>query len=384
MHTNFDVIIIGGGSVGTPLALYLAQLGLRVLVVEKNASIGQGSNKTAIGGIRATHSDFTKIHLCQHSLKVFSTWKDKYGDDIEWQQGGYIFLAHSKSDQEKLSNLTKWQVEQGLDIQYLSPLDLVNIVPFLNPTSLLGGTFSPNDGHASSLLAIYSMFLHAQRLGASFHFNENCGGFITEKNKIIGIFTNKKKYYSKFIIIANGAWAADLCGKLQIHLQVTPDAHEAGITEPVQKFFSPLIVDMRQMADSENFYFYQNALGQVMFCLTPYPQQWGFNTEESSRFLPLAAQRLIEIMPICANLRVRRVWRGLYPMTPDGLPYIGIIPEYDGLILAVGMCGQGFMLGPGIADLLSRLIVENLTHRDHEILEKLSHNRKSTDQEMLK
>jgi sarcosine oxidase subunit beta len=70
-----DFIIIGAGSVGTPLAWQLAQSGAKVLVLDKNASVGQGSNKNAIGGIRATHSDPAKIQICLKSLEIFSGWK---------------------------------------------------------------------------------------------------------------------------------------------------------------------------------------------------------------------------------------------------------------------------------------------------------------------
>jgi sarcosine oxidase subunit beta len=83
---TYDVIIIGAGSVGTPAAYYLARAGFKVLVLESVASVGQGSNKRAIGGIRATHSDPAKIRLCSRSLQIFSTFKESFGDDIEWDQ----------------------------------------------------------------------------------------------------------------------------------------------------------------------------------------------------------------------------------------------------------------------------------------------------------
>ena len=69
-----DVIVAGAGSVGIPTALALAERGLKVLVLDRSASPGQGSNKSAIGGVRATHSDPAKILLCQRSLEIFSKW----------------------------------------------------------------------------------------------------------------------------------------------------------------------------------------------------------------------------------------------------------------------------------------------------------------------
>ena len=79
MNMNFDIIVIGAGSVGVPIALYLAEKKFSVLVIESLASPGQGQNKKAIGGIRATHSDKAKIHISLESIDIFSTWKEMYG-----------------------------------------------------------------------------------------------------------------------------------------------------------------------------------------------------------------------------------------------------------------------------------------------------------------
>jgi len=73
--THYDAIIIGAGSVGTPTAFALAQAGVRTLVIDRMPSVGQGSNKHAIGGVRATHSDPAKIRLCMRSIEIMSTWK---------------------------------------------------------------------------------------------------------------------------------------------------------------------------------------------------------------------------------------------------------------------------------------------------------------------
>ena len=89
MSKRFDVIVIGAGSVGAPTAYFLSELGLKVLVLDELASSGQGQNKSAIGGIRATHSDPAKIQVCLQSLKIFSDWKRKIGTDIGWKEGGY-------------------------------------------------------------------------------------------------------------------------------------------------------------------------------------------------------------------------------------------------------------------------------------------------------
>src|SRR5688572_25020798 len=98
----YDVIVIGAVSVGNPTACSLAQAGLKVLVLDRRTAAGQGENKAAIGGVRATHSDPGKISLCMESLKIFSTWKEKYGFDIGWKPGGYCFPVYDEGTEKAL------------------------------------------------------------------------------------------------------------------------------------------------------------------------------------------------------------------------------------------------------------------------------------------
>ena len=383
-NQTFDVIIIGAGSVGTPTALFLAQAGARVLVIDQLASVGQASNKHAIGGIRATHSEPAKIYLCSRSLEHFSQWQDKYGDDIEWSKGGYSFVAYRQQEKDTLLGLLKIQQAMGLNIAWWDRDDLLEIAPDLNPDGLMGGTYSPNDGNASPLKSVFAFFKEAQKAGAVFHFHEKVHEICVEKGTIAGVKTDKDAYQSKILINAAGGWVAELSTLVAIKVPVRPDTHEAGITEPVKKMFEPMIVDIRPRTGSSNFYFYQHPTGKIIFCITPNPQIWGNRTVATSQFLPLAARRLIEIMPKMSNIRVRRTWRGTYPMTPDGSPILGKVDNLEGYILAVGMCGQGFMLGPGVGEILTHLVLKNLSEQETNVLKTLSLKREFSAIEKLK
>mgnify|MGYP000428985631 CR=1 FL=1 len=380
----YDVIIIGAGSIGTPTAFYLAREGFKVLVIDRNASPGQSSNKRAIGGLRATHSDPAKIRLCQRSLQIFSTWKETYGDEIEWYRGGYCFVAYRENEEKLLKEVLPLQKKYGLKIDWLEAEELRKLLPDINPRGLRGGTFSPEDGHASPLLAIEAFYRQARKAGAEFHFREEVISLNLQGGKIKGVQTDRASYGAEVVINAAGAWAAEVGRLAGLDLPVRPDSHEAAVTEPVKRFFDPMIVDIRPVEGSANYYFYQHATGQIIFCITPNPNIWGFDERETSSFLPLVARRMIELMPRLKNIRIRRTWRGLYPMTPDGFPIIGWVKEVEGFLLAVGMCGQGFMLGPGVAELLTRLVARKTTPEDEEILAYLSPYRQFVQEEKLK
>jgi sarcosine oxidase, subunit beta len=381
---HYDVIVVGAGSIGTPAAFYLSQAGLRTLVLDSRASPGQGSNKAAIGGVRATHSDPAKVRMCLRSLEIFSTWEETYGDDIGWYKGGYLFVAYRQREEKILKDLLDVQHSLGLKIDWLGGDDLLKIAPDLNPEGLIGGTYSPEDGSVSPLLASHAFYRHAQAGCAEFHFSEPVSDFVVKSGRVVGVRTNQGEYGCDTVILAAGAWAQPLANLVGMHVPVNPDSHEAAITEPVARFLNPMVVDIRPWPGSANYYFYQHATGQIIFCITPSPNVWGIATEETSSFLPMVARRMVEIMPRLHNLRVRRTWRGLYPMTPDGFPVIGWSQEVEGFLAAVGMCGQGFMLGPGVGELLARIVQKQETASDREILEIVSPYREFAGQEKLK
>jgi sarcosine oxidase subunit beta len=384
VNKSYDLIVIGAGSVGVPVAMEFSKKRQSVLVVDSLSSPGQGEDKKAIGGIRASHSEKEKILVCQRSIELFSKWKDTYGDDIQWQSNGYSFPAYTEDHENILKDLMRIQQKFALNIKWLSGEEYRELNPGINMEGLRGSTYSPEDGSASPLLFTQACYFKALEYGAEFRFKETVIGFHIEKNRIIVVKTNKGEYHSANVLNAAGVYAKEVSKMAGINIPVKPDSHEAGISEPVEPFMGPMIVDMRKERGSKNFYFYQNIQGQVVFCLTPDPPIWGVDTRATSIFLPMIARRMITIMPMLLNLKVRRTWRGKYPNTPDGSPIVGKMKELDNFYQAVGMCGQGFMLGPGIAELIYRVVTEDYNEDDPEILENFNPYREFMEQEIFK
>ena len=358
--SDYDVIIIGAGSVGVPTSYFLAKEGMKVLVIEKNASSGQGENKAAIGGVRATHSDPAKIKTCQESLKIFSTWKETTGTDIGWKEGGYCFPVYREQDAAMMQAILPIQKRFKLNIDWVGDDEVAKVVPGINRNGLLGGTYSPDDGQVSPLMAIESFTNESKKLGTEFRFREGVQELIMEENAITGVKTDKGEYSAPTVLNAAGAKGSQISKMAGLNTPIIPDSHEAGITSPVKPWLDPLVVDIRPGPEgkTKNFYFGQVESGQIIFCYTPIDPIVGEDKRATSEFMPILARRLVDLIPRMKGLTIRRLWRGLYPMTPDGVPIVGK-SKVDGLYLGVGMCGQGFMMGPGIGANLANLIIKD-------------------------
>lgn len=374
---TYDVVVIGAGSVGNPTALFLAQRGVKVLVVDEHAAPGQGQNKAAIGGVRATHSDPAKIMFCLRSLDHFSSFKVEHGLNVGWKPGGYCFPAFDEKTEGVLKGLLTVQHRFGLDIDWHGPDRIKEIVPGINEHNLRGGTYSPGDGQVSPLAYADACWKVAVRNGAEYRFHETVTGIKVENGRVTEVQTSKDTYPAAAVLNAAGAGASRIGEMTGLDIPVQPDSHEAGITAPIKPFLDPLIVDLRPGPEGKtsNFYFGQNAEGQIIFCYTPRDLFLGENIESTSEFLPIIARRLVDLIPAFQHLLVRRIWRGLYPMTPDGVPIIDKVDSIEGMYLGVGMCGQGFMVGPGVAECLASLIVDGKPTIDRDVFDDLSFSR---------
>jgi sarcosine oxidase, subunit beta len=380
--SGVDVLVIGSGSVGTPLAYYLARGGLSVAVVDGEASWGRGQNRAAIGGIRATFSDPAKIRICSESLALVSAFREEHGIDVEWRRGGYLFAAYDDEREASFKGLLEVQRAAGLDIGWIGAERVAQLAPGIETDGLRGGTFSPGDGYASPLALSTAYHRLAAEAGVVFRFGERVLGMDLEGGRVARVRTSRGSVSAGLYVDAAGAEAAEVAAMAGVEVPVRPDCHEAGVTEPVARFMEPMLVDVRSDSESGTCYFYQASTGQVVFCVTPNPQVWGTDRDSTSGFLPLVARRMLELYPRLASLRVRRTWRGMYPMTPDGQPIVGYAREARNMILACGMCGQGFMIGPGLGSLLARSIASDGLL--DPVLEQLSPYREYAGAELLK
>ncbi|KAG9395961.1 FAD-dependent pyridine nucleotide-disulfide oxidoreductase [Carpediemonas membranifera] len=374
-----DIVILGAGAVGLGLALALSKSDdvrtgkKRVTVLDINPGPGQGDVKHAIGGVRGCMSSLAKMHVMQRSLEMFRNWRFETQDDIEWKQGGYLFVAYTPEQEQTLRDLSAVHASYGYDTAFIAPKEVQALVPGIKVAKLLGGLYSPADGSCSPLLFAASAHRVANEAeGVEFIFNTPVAKILVDDEKhVVGVLTaNNERYLAPVVVNCLGA-NANLILPDECQLAMVPDSHEAGITEPVHGgLFSPMVIDNTPSPETgtSSYYFYQNSRGQVVFCATPDPPVKGWATQETSSFLPAVAQRMLTLLPRLGPIHVRRVWRGLYPQSADGNPYVGWDSHINGLAHIVGLSGHGFMMAPGLGEVTARLLLGGTTEQDREIL----------------
>jgi sarcosine oxidase, subunit beta len=168
----FDVIVVGGGSVGPSIAYTLAENRISTALVESNHGTGLGQNRAAIGGVRGTHSSAAKISVSLRSLEVLRSWQKDFGDDIEYHEGGYYFPLFDEPSKKIMTGLLPYQKSWGLNIDFIDPQASKKLIPGISEENLLGGIYSPEDANVSPLLTSVAISRRLQRSGVKTYFGK--------------------------------------------------------------------------------------------------------------------------------------------------------------------------------------------------------------------
>jgi sarcosine oxidase subunit beta len=353
---SYDSIVIGGGILGCATAYELAQLGQKVLIIDKEY-FGSGSTGRCIGGIRQQFSTPGSIVLAMESVRIFQQMQD-----VEWYPGGYLFLAQSEAQAEDYKRVMNIQLEMGLPVKYLEQHDVLEIVPMLDKRRFVGATYCDQDGQASPFLVIKGYMDRIRDLGGDILSYTEVVEIDAEQQNRMSLTTEslgergkatRNEYAATVVVNAAGPWLSAVNELVQSSdkLPVESERHEALITETTGPLFDPMIVSY-----SPNCYFQQfHFTGQIIGCYTPEKRIEGIQNGCSYEFAGTFSNRVLEVVPELGNLKVVRSWPGWYTMTPDGSPIIGET-NVKGFWVIGGASGHGFMLGPALGRSLAELI----------------------------
>ena len=358
MTESADVVIIGSGIVGSSVAYHLAQQGCtNVLVIEREAHQGKGSTGKSMGGVRAQFSTPVNIQMSKYSIDFFSKFDEVVGHPADYRAHGYLFcatnekhLAYLKANRERQNGLGVTNVE------WVSPDDIVQMVPQLRIDDVLGGTFCPTDGFVDPHSVMMGFMLNAREKGVRLWLETEVTGIETEAGKIKGIATTRGTVSTNVVVNAAGAWAARIAEMAGADLPVEPLRRQLVPTEPFdqlpQRF--PMVIDM-----STGFHFRREGKGILLAWNDP-EETPGFKTEFDTTFVEKILTHAASRVPVLAEAGVnpRRAWAGLYEMTPDHHAIIGPAANVAGLYFVNGFSGHGVMHSPASGKVAADLILQ--------------------------
>jgi sarcosine oxidase, subunit beta len=356
-----DVVIIGGGIVGSSIAWHLADAGrTNVLILEREAHQGKGSTGKSMGGVRAQFATDVNIRMSLYSIPFYAAFEERLGHPSGYRPQGYLFLATSPKHLAYLRANYERQVALGLkDVALLDAARITRMFPQLRADDVVGGSFCATDGFVDPYSAMVGFTQRAQEMGVTIWKNAEVTAIHRDARGISGVSTTRGDVATRIVVNAAGPWGAQVAALAGLELPVCPLRRMLVPSEPFDAFphTAPMIIDM-----SNGFHFRPEGRGFLLAWNDPDEppsEQPDFDPAFVEKILVHAASRV----PVFEELPVnpKRGWAGLYEMTPDHHAVLGPVQSLPGLFLANGFSGHGVMHAPATGKILADLILRAQT-----------------------
>jgi len=352
MQRAYDIVIIGGGIIGLSTAWYLAEAGAGTILVIEKDRLGEGSTGRCAGGIRLQFSTEINILFSLKSMPVYETFLQEFGRDIGFKRHGYLFLAQEREEMEQLEHNHSLQRGHGIPVDLLGPSELEKEWPFLNVSDLQGGTFCASDGYAGPYEAVQGFYSRGRDVGVQYLEGAQVIGIDTDNGRVKAVRTNERSFAAGAVIVAAGAYSAGVAALAGVEIPVKPYRRQLFFTAPFTALPSvfPLIIDYHC-----GWYFRREGAGVLL--AGSQDRHSSFDTHTDFDAVCFSAEHGVHRVPLLEGCEIQGGWGGSYDITPDCHAILGAAEELQGLYLACGFSGHGFMHAPAAGRVMAEIIM---------------------------
>lgn len=402
-----EVVIIGGGVIGVTTALFLARRNISVTLLEKGRIAAEQSSRNW-GWIRQQGRDADELPIVIEAQRLWRQLARECGEDIGLKQTGVTYLARTDKEMAGFGNFLKIAQAHGVDTRLLDQGETASLIPAMS-RPFKGAMTTPSDMRAEPWVAVPAIARLAARQGVTII--ENCAARMLDisAGRISGVWTERGHIATSSVLVASGAWTslflrahgisipqlsvratvAATAPMAEIHAGAAADEHiafrrrqDGGYTLASggsnQLYIGP---DAFRHAGKYVSALMANPLGTRYLPAAPpgYPDGWSTPRRwDADKETPFERTRVLNPLPEAAALRaidsgfselfpqfktvpIKASWAGMIDAMPDVVPIVDRAAAIPGLVVATGMSGHGFGIGPGMGRILSDLIQGNET-----------------------
>ena len=403
-----DVVVVGGGVIGTSTAYFLARKGLKVTLCEKGGVAGEQSSRNW-GWIRQQGRDAAELPIVIEAINTWEALSRELDEDIGFTRQGVLYAAENEAQLAEFEQWMQIAQQHQLDTRLLSGGEVDGLIQD-KPGQWLGAMFTPSDGRAEPFKAVPALARGLQKLGGSVI--EQCAvrDIDMQAGQVAGVVTERGRIGCQSVVLAGGAWSSLFLANLGVNLpQLTVRATVAR-TIPTDDIYAgnaalgEVAIRRRQDggytiaasdtnehfvgADSfRHFFKFLPALysargyvnlrfdGDVVNRFSR-PRRWAadaetvfekqrvLNPEPSAKALNRMRLGLAKRVPKLAELAFAEAWAGMIDVTPDVVPVMDQLPQHAGLFVATGFSGHGFGIGPGAGQVMADMVLGDSARHD--------------------
>ena len=405
-----DVVVIGGGVIGVMAAWHLAERGLRVVLCEKGRIAGEQSSRNW-GWIRQQGRDLAELPIMVEALRQWKSLAQEFGEGLGFRQEGVLYLA--KTDKE-IAGFEDWLGHaraHGLDTHLMTGAAVADRLAGVG-AAWKGGLFTPSDARAEPWVAVPLLAQGALARGAVLA--EDCAvrALDLAAGRVAGVITERGRIACDQVVLAGGAWSSLFARAHGVHFPQLAVLASVAATEPMAEIFPGNAADddfaFRRRQDGgytlapgaeHDFFIGPDAFRHFRSYLPvlkqdfrsthfhaaaprAYPDAWRtprrwaadqpgpfeairvLNPQPNMEVIGRVQDAFARAFPRLGRPRLRAAWAGMIDTMPDVVPVIDRVAALPGLVLATGMSGHGFGIGPGIGRVVADLVAGHAPGHD--------------------
>lgn len=351
---NADVIIVGGGVIGTACAYFLSQRDVKVLLLEQNhLGCGASGATAAIVSISGTSGTPEELHgLNTESYHLILDIEQDFDQPLEVIQGGALYAAMNEQEARAIRSAYEEVCEMDIDAQWMKGPEARDFEPLLGP-NVEAAFYNPATYHVNPF-RLYEGYLEAAlRRGSRVEYGVQVQEVGLKENRIERIFTTKGEYRADWVVVAGGAHTPEILSSLGMEIPIVPARGQVILTEPCSLRTEHIISFL------DHLYIKQTASGN--FYLGSHTEFVDFENRITFQKISKFTRVFTHGVPLLARLRALRFFAGFRPICEDNLPIIGPVPGCPKLIIASGHGRTGVRYSASTGKAVSEMIVDGTT-----------------------
>lgn len=347
-----DVAIVGAGITGLSVAWHLLERGERSVAIYEREGVGAGASGLQPGGVRQQWGTPVNVAMARASLAFYRELGERLRPRVDpgFRACGYLFAASRPETLERLRGEVAMQQALGVPSRVVDPAEAATIVPGLRSEAIVGAAYCAEDGFFDRPQGVVEAFAKAVR----------AGGVPIERATVTSLdrepdvwrlgLAGAGSVEAAQVVVATGADAPTLLRPLGIDLPIEAEPRFLFLSDPVpERLLEPLVV-----APDRRFAAKQLADGRL---LASDLSASGEPNAGRHRWRQRVRESLVELLPRLELVSLPLLVGGVYDVTPDHQAIVGYLAGHEGLLVAAGFSGHGFMMAPevgrGVAELVA-------------------------------
>jgi sarcosine oxidase subunit beta len=357
MTETADVVVIGGGVIGTSIACALAAAGVKRVVLLEKGALASGASGRSSALVRMHYTNVEDARLAWASYPVFRDWTERMGGPPVFRRTGFLAVV-GPEDATALKTNVEMLRGIGIDTVALSPGELETLQPFVNVNDIGAAAYEPASGYASPADVVEGFRREAEARGAQIRQWTPVTRIVRRDSAVMGVETPSGRIDAGAVVIAAGAWAPRLCKEIGLPLAARPKAIDTMLVTRPPELAAPHMVVIDHVLGT-----YFRPESDVLTIAGVPCQVWDIDPDTMPTGLPPSApiegaQLLTQRFPAMERAELARGYRAFDCYSADRHAILGSAPGIDGLYLATAFSGSGFKIAPAVGTCLAELITE--------------------------